>query len=255
MMNKEEQTLMGISVKGNIAYLPQARLDRKTYLEIAKKLELIGGKWRGGKIGGFVFQEDPTDLIIQIQNGEKRNLKKEFQFFATPPSLARQLVELAEIKPGHRILEPSAGQGAIVKAIHEAHGANTTVHCFELMELNRSILRNLSGVNLIGEDFLSANSEKYDRIVANPPFTKNQDIDHIGKMYDCLVDGGRIVTIASTSWRNGRQKKQTAFREWVEGNSDIQIIDVGSGAFKESGTTVPSVILLIEKRMFSPPEG
>jgi hypothetical protein len=66
-------------------------------MEVKNKLELIGGKWKGGKVGGFVFQEDPTDMLEQIANGENRKLKKEFQFFATPDELADKLVELADI--------------------------------------------------------------------------------------------------------------------------------------------------------------
>jgi hypothetical protein len=40
--------------------------------------------------------------------------------FPTPPEVARHVVELAEIKPGrHRVLEPSAGTGAIVRALFD----------------------------------------------------------------------------------------------------------------------------------------
>jgi hypothetical protein len=59
---------------------------------------LIGGKWKGGKVFGFVFATDPTELLDQIANGEKRNLKKEFQFFATPEKLADELVYLADLE-------------------------------------------------------------------------------------------------------------------------------------------------------------
>ena len=87
--------LKDCTVDGNVVKLPNIKLDRKEYLEVKKALELIGGKWKGGKVAGFVFASDPTDLLNQIANGEKRNLKKEFQFFATPEKLAAYLVELA----------------------------------------------------------------------------------------------------------------------------------------------------------------
>jgi hypothetical protein len=38
----------------------------------------------------------------------------------TPLDVARQVVELAEILPGMSVLEPSAGTGSIIKAIHDA---------------------------------------------------------------------------------------------------------------------------------------
>jgi len=88
----KEQILQNCTVEGNIVKLPNIQLDRKDYQEVARALELIGGKWKGGKIMGFVFITNPSELLIQISNGEKRNLKKEFQFFATPEKLADKLV-------------------------------------------------------------------------------------------------------------------------------------------------------------------
>lgn len=75
----KEQVLQNCTVEGNVVKLPSEQLDRKLYQEVAKALELIGGKWKGGKVFGFVFATDPTDLLKEIANGEKRNLKKEFR--------------------------------------------------------------------------------------------------------------------------------------------------------------------------------
>ena len=91
-MTTKEEVLQNCTVEGTTVKLPNVQLDRKLYQEVAKALELIGGKWKGGKVFGFVFATDPTDLLDQIANGEKRNLKKEFQFFATPEKLADELV-------------------------------------------------------------------------------------------------------------------------------------------------------------------
>src|ERR1700675_3447193 len=90
-----EEVLQKCKVEKNVVILPPIQLVREQYLEVKKKLELIGGKWVGGKISGFVFSTDPTDLLNQIANGENRNLKKEFQFFATPANLADRLVILS----------------------------------------------------------------------------------------------------------------------------------------------------------------
>ena len=95
-MTKEE-VLQKCTVEGNVVKLPNVQLDRNEYLEVKKALELIGGKWKGGKVFGFVFATDPTDLLAEIANGEKQNLKKEFQFFATPEKLADELVELHRV--------------------------------------------------------------------------------------------------------------------------------------------------------------
>lgn len=244
-MTTKEAVLQNCTVDGSIVKLPAGQLDRKLYLEVAKSLELIGGKWKGGKTAGFVFQKDPSDLLAQIANGEQRNLKKEFQFFATPDFLADQLVQLADLKPTDTILEPSAGQGAIIKAINKV--CDVVPDCYELMDVNQIVL-NKSGLrfNLIGADFLQHAGKKYTKIIANPPFTNNQDIDHLKMMYNCLADGGRLVCITSESWTFGSQKKQIDFRSSMI-DLNATVIDIEKGAFKNSGTLVGGKIIVIDK--------
>lgn len=251
-MTKEE-VLQQCKVEGTIIKLPDTQFDRKLYLDVAKALNLIGGKWKGGKVAGFVFQEDPTELLKQIANGEKRNLKKEYQFFATPDELADELVRLADIgerwtNPSFRILEPSAGQGAIIKAIQRRHTDRCPVYAIEKMGINRTILEKMNNVFLNKEpDFILTNTDTgFNRIIANPPFMKNQDIDHIYKMYDVLKEGGRIVSIASNHWTISDRNKETNFREWLE-DVGAQIKDIPMGSFKESGTMVGGKIIIIDK--------
>lgn len=245
-MTTKEEVLKNCTIEGNVLKLPNVQLDRKLYMEVAKALELIGGKWKGGKIFGFVFQTDPSDLLENIANGKKRNLKKEFQFFATPETLANKLVYLADLKQHDTILEPSAGQGAIIKAINEV--CDVVVDCYELMEVNRIVLNKSNlNFNLIGDDFLNHNNSKtYSKIIANPPFTKNQDIDHLRLMYNSLSRGGRLICITSNSWVNGSQKKQVEFAEWLR-NINAEILDIEPGTFKESGTNVGGKIVIINK--------
>ena len=246
-MNTKQEVLQNCTIEGNVVKLPNLQLDRKLYQEVAKALELIGGKWKGGKVFGFVFATDPTDLLEEIANGEKRNLKKEFQFFATPEKLANKLVYLADPKPHDTILEPSAGQGAIIKAINKV--CNVVPDCFELMDVNTVILKK-SGLqfNLIGADFFEHDGKIYSKIIANPPFSKNQDIDHLKEMYKCLSPGGRLVCITSESWVNGTQKKQVEFKNWLD-EIEAEVIDIEKGAFKESGTAVGGKIVIINKSL------
>lgn len=245
-MSKEE-ILQQCNVEGNVVKLPNVQLERNEYLEVKKSLELIGGKWKGGKVAGFVFQTDPSDLLSQIANGDKRNLKKEFQFFATPDELADELVYFADLKQHDTILEPSAGQGAIIKAINKI--CDVVPDCFELMEINVAVLNKSElRFNLIGDDFLNHNGKAYSKIIANPPFTKNQDIDHLKEMFECLARGGRLVCITSSSWVNGSQKKQIAFREWLD-EVKAEIVDIEKGTFKQSGTMVGGKIVIINKSL------
>jgi len=246
-MQTKQEVLKACIVEGMTVKLPPVQLDRKLYQEVAKSLELIGGKWKGGKIMGFVFPHNPAELLKQVSNGEKRNIKKEFQFFATPPQLADKLIQLAEINVGDNILEPSAGQGAILNAIQR----NYTPHrmtAIELMPTNCNIMR-INGQHVIEGDFLKLAKTmygQYDRVIANPPFSKNQDIDHIIQMYLCCKKGGRIVTISGKHWQHAKEKKCQQFREWLQ-EIGAEIIEVAAGEFKESGTTIPTCIIIINK--------
>lgn len=234
------------TVDGNIVKLPDTQLDRKIYLEVKKALNLIGGKWKGRPVFGFVFPQDPTELLKELVDGKQRNLKKEFQFFETSPELADRLVKLADIQPRQNILEPSAGQGAIIKAILRAE-PSSSVSYYELMDINQKFLDKTDYCTFLGCDFLEADrSISFDRIIANPPFAKNQDIDHVNQMYQMLIPGGRLVSIMSKHWTFSTNKKETAFRTWMDVN-DAQVIKIEGGAFKTSGTMVGGVIVIIDK--------
>ena len=250
-MNTVIQVLQNCTIEGNTVKLPGITLERKLYLETAKKLELIGGKWKGGKVFGFVFLTDPTELLEKLKGGDNVNLQKEYQFFPTPKPLAERLVEMAELDTPHlTILEPSAGQGAILNAILDK--CNKPVYCFELMEVNRTILDTNEKALLLGDDFLTeitpthALYGSFDRIIANPPFSKNQDISHIYKMYLTAKKGAIIVSMASTHWQFSSNKKETYFRQWLD-MKNAEITNVEAGAFKQSGTDISTVIIKIRK--------
>ena len=241
-MNKED-VLKSCFVEGNVVKLPQ-QLERNLYMEVAKVLEQIGGKWNR-KAQGFFFEQDPNELLGQIANGEKRNLKKEFQFFETPAALAEKMAFMANLEDGKTVLEPSAGRGAIVKAVRRLFPA-MQFDCFELMEANQEVLKRMDGVKVVGKDFLQEKKRSYDKIVANPPFSKNQDVDHIMEMHRCLNKGGCLVTVASSHWEQSSNKKETAFRSWLKKvGATVEVLP--EGTFAESGTSVGARLIVIHK--------
>lgn len=104
------------------------------------------------------------------------------------------------------VLEPSAGRGALIKAIHRAC-PSVTVECYELMPENREFLHTLSNVILLDEDFTKDSvGSSYTKIIANPPFSGNQDINHIKLMYDRLEQGGTLAAITSQHWKFASEK-------------------------------------------------
>jgi phospholipid N-methyltransferase len=248
-MKTKEEVLQACLINGQVVTLPPVQLERKLYQEVAKAIELIGGKWNR-KENGFLFKENPAHLLGHIQKGEKKNIQKEFQFFGTPDSLADEMASYLTIEEYDLILEPSAGQGALIKAIQRTKN-DALVHYCELMELNRTFLERLPNVQYVTDNFLLLAHNKvttgiFDKIIANPPFSKNQDIKHIRLMWDCLKIGGRIVTIASKHWQYSSNKTEVSFKNWLN-DINAEIIDIPEGAFKESGTNIYTCLLIIDK--------
>ena len=155
------------------------------------------------------------------------------------------MIANADLKKTDVVLEPSAGRGAIVERILPLV---KKVEMCELMPENREHLEKEKGYEVAWGDFLALNTSwKYDKIIANPPFTKNQDIDHVLKMYEHLNPKGRIVTIMSSSWVDGKQNKQLKFKEWLK-EVGASTKEIEAGKFKKSGTLVKTMLVVIDKK-------
>lgn len=253
-MNELQTDLSKCSYEGTTIFLP--KIDEETlenYDQVRQALLKAGAKY---KHNTFVFPNEAKPYIDRLMGGESVNIQKEFQFFATPQLLAEKMVMLADIQPHHRILEPSAGQGAIIEAIHRYQDLNqqelSIVDYYELMDINRDILEKKFGnpvrALLVGHDFMGEPVEiaMYDRVIANPPFTKGQDMDHINLMYRYCKPGGKIISLCSNSWQFAGSKKHQAFKIWLEAiEADIE--QIPEGAFKESGTNIATCLIIINK--------
>lgn len=241
-----EDVLKHCTFNDNILRLPDVQLNPKSYAEVKKWITEAGGKWNGGKIQGFTFDFDATRVAGILMSGKRCNLKKEFQFFSTPPALAEWLVSLSDVKPGYAVLEPSAGTGAIIKAIHKTC-PEVVVDAFELMPENRQTLEKMINVSLVDEDFTQGVPRLYDRIFANPPFARNQDIRHARMMYDALdPNGGEMCVITSRHWVNAPEKECEQFRNWLhEVNAETH--EIPNGVFDESGTSVATMAIVIKR--------
>lgn len=245
-----EEVLKHCEFKDNILRLPKVQLSSKSYAEVKKWITEAGGKWTGGKVQGFTFDFDATRVADILMSGKRCNLKKDFQFFSTPPELAEWLVSLSDVSPDHAVLEPSAGTGAIINAIHKAY-PDVTVDAFELMPENRQTLERMSRVCLVGEDFTQGVPRLYDRIFANPPFSKNQDVKHTRMMYDALnPDGGEMCVITSRHWVSSSEKECAEFREWLQ-EVGAETHEIPEGVFDESGTNVATMAIVIKRNIIT----
>ena len=231
--------------KDNKFFLPEIQMERKLYVETNKVLESIGLKWNR-KEKCHIAEYDIEEKLGEIlETGEYTDIKKEYQFFETPKELAQRMVEIAEIKPTDLVLEPSAGRGAISDQICGCGGLIE----IELNKDNFDFLQNRreKNFNVLNIDFLEYETkEKFNKIIMNPPFSKQQDIDHIMHAFELLANGGTLVAICSASPFFRENKKSKIFRRFLHCvNAEVE--ELPEGTFKESGTMVKTRLIIIKK--------
>lgn len=242
--------LDGSTIIGNVVKLNSGQLDRKLYADVNKVLEALGGKWNR-KVGGHTFASDPSDIFDEVLlTGEYSpdTTKQDFGVFFTPAWLAEKVVDMADIRREDTILEPSAGEGAIADAVlRRCPWAAPNLDLNEIQPEKVKFIKGKGYANVLQYDFLSSDFSKagYDKIVMNPPFAKQADIKHVLKAWELLNAGGRLVSIMSAAVKFRSTNLTTAFREIIAKHGVIE--DVPEGAFKESGTNVSTVMVVLDK--------
>ena len=172
-------------------------------------------------------------------------------YIPTSVLLAREVVEIADIQPGDKILEPNGGSGHIadeVAAEAKERGIAITLHVCELNSRLRDILE-AKGHQLVGCDFLEYQPAiRYQRILMNPPFEDGKDMRHVRHAYGLLADNGILVAITSEGPFFRIDRESSEFREWLDavGGDAEQLPD---GTFKESdrATGVATRLIIIRK--------
>ena len=176
--------------------------------------------------------DDPVVKAEQALIGKQLN-----GFFPTPKAIISRMLELADIRPGHRVLEPSAGKGDILDMLRE-HYPDADVAAVEQNGTLFDVLA-AKGHDVERGDFLE-HAGTYDRIIMNPPFENGADIEHVRHAFDQLAADGRLVSVMSEGpfFRSDRKAKE--FREWLDeagGESEQLPGDAfaGSDAFRQTG--------------------
>lgn len=157
--------------------------------------------------------------------------------FPTPASLAARVAELADLTAGDKVLEPSAGTGALVQAVRALGIFREDVTAVEVNRALADRLQDKAG-RVVCADFLECNGDlgKFDKVVTNPPFDHGSDIRHIEHALTFLNPGGRLVAICANGPRQ-REALQSRATHWE---------DLPAGTFKEQGTTVNTALVVID---------
>lgn len=129
------------------------------------------------------------------------------------------MAEILNPQPGQVILEPSAGNGALCKAVKEI-SPETFVFACELYEEWRTDLLTVADVVVI-KDFLEyPTNPKHSGCIANPPFGNEIDLKaHIDRMRHAVKIGGRMVILVPEDFILGFPHDSFSLENWSK-NSD-----------------------------------
>ena len=235
----------------NKIFLPEYQIPASDFPQVKRAIEGIGGKWISQQ-QAYVFSDNPDVLFDRIRQGEAINLERAYrkrtQFFWTPRPVLDVIEQYIHIARNDRVLEPSAGRGAIATYFRDLYSAyNWQLDCCELEPDNRQHLEE-QGFNVVGSDFLDMPRPErgYHVIIANPPFSKGQDVRHFNRMYQMLAPGGRMAVIMSTTWKTSLDQECIEFREWLN-YFFHDTVDLPRGSFKEAGTNVNTCLVILDK--------
>ncbi|MEU6595289.1 class I SAM-dependent methyltransferase [Streptomyces sp. NPDC046881] len=220
-------------------------IDRPVYEQVDKVLKEMGGRWNGAKrVRAHVFPHRIEEHLRQCLAAGEYPSKYEQGWFPTPPALAMQVCDLAGIRAGDTILEPSAGSGALTAEIARRGGV---IDAVEVDEFRADMLRAQGDCRRVfAADFLSLDpleyAEGFDRVVMNPPFSGG--LDHILHAIRFMKDDGVLVSIMSAGLMSWEDKKTADFRAVVEEvGGEIEALPEDS--FAVCGTHVRTCLLFL----------
>lgn len=124
----------------------------------------------------------------------------------TPQNLADRIVLWANVRPGDKVLEPSAGSGAFVVPLLDAGASVTAV---EIDPRWADALRDRCGgqdLTVVNQDFKSWGSrERFDLTIQNPPYEDDQDCAHVET---ALSMSDRVVALVRANFLHGVGRKR-----------------------------------------------
>ncbi|WP_421983386.1 DUF4942 domain-containing protein [Roseibium sp.] len=239
-----------------------------TRKDLVEKVNKCLAEYYGEVVGdGMTKEEDPL-------NNPKTTPARYYGFFPTPEDAASTTIEEAQLAIANdaaplRILEPSAGTGNLARpaAAERIHRIPRLVpmdngrqrydydevpyqHIVDCIELQPHLANALEADDRFNRvmcaDFLSVAPDPiYDRVIMNPPFDRERDIDHVVHALKFLKPDGRLVAIMSAGTEFRETKKAQAFRKLVIDNLGGAFKDLPANSFSSVGTNVNTVVLRV----------
>jgi len=182
-------------------------------------------------------------------------VSKDLQFYPSPSHVVREVLDNLHLSEGAKVLEPSAGQGAIAL---EAARKGARVTAYEVVNEHCDVMKGAAqreglDVTVRQANFLSIEPTPiYDFVCMNPPFYGTHYMDHIRHAFKFLAPGGLLRAVVPTSASVNETKKHLAFRKWAKPLNSWgwagPFKDLPEGSFAASGTRINTCLLMICNR-------
>lgn len=242
----------------NLALGNEARTLKQSFIDAfvnSDYYEPNEGEGKGGKEADKATgaQISPFEKAKSFYFGQQKNSKKRLEregtdYYATPEPVGFKMVEFGGVKSGDKLLEPSAGHGAISRFFPEQN-VRTLVEQSPDLASRASLSSN--GAKVITGSFEHLHiTNKYDVIVMNPPYGSagKMAIDHVEKAATHLRNGGRIVALIP---RGKADSRLSAFLGGDGAGKDLHMVAdiiLPSSTFERAGTGVMTHIVVLEKQ-------
>ena len=214
--------------------------------DLVDKVNLILAEFYGEVLPDAApADSSPSDL--QSKSGLPA---KNLSFYPTPDAVTKEVLRDLYVRPGCRVLEPSAGTGNMVRHLL-AKGA--TVDAVEIDPDRVRALEAIEDARLTVHpgNFLTMPARpEYDFVVMNPPFYGTHWMEHVTHAFQFLKPGGKLVAVLPVTAETGESAKHETFRTWVTSHSrgwSRQFSDLPAESFAESGTRVNTVTLTMTR--------
>ena len=215
--------------------------------DLVEKANRLLADYYGDALGDAADKDTSVDELRRRANVPAKDL----QFFPTPKDVVDRLMDDVHFADDARILEPSAGTGAIALAAAE-RGAK--VHAIEIHPGRAAELANIRHprITVTCENFLQVEpGPTYDVVLMNPPFAGIHWMHHVMHAFEFLTPGGILFAILPASAEVGASKSHETFRKWANDvapawRSPI-FRDLPPESFAEAGTRINTVTLELRK--------
>lgn len=146
--------------------------------------------------------------------------QRNYEKFFTPENVAWYMAEHLDPKPGEVILEPSAGNGSLVKAVMEKQ-PEARVFAFEINPKYEKDLREAGAKVVVIKDFLEIPfTALCSSCIANPPFGNGIYLeDHFVQIRKHVKKGGKVVMIVPADFDPKCEHRVHHLNNW-SANSD-----------------------------------